>query len=70
MPADLPEDLSSACSHDHALPARGAGRVDRRARARSPAARVDVVEIESGHNVMISHPAELAALIDDLASAL
>ena len=53
---------------DHALPPAAQERSIAALRA-VPGGPVDVVEMESGHNVMISHPAELAALVDDLASA-
>jgi pimeloyl-ACP methyl ester carboxylesterase len=34
---------------------------------RSPGGRVDVVELDSGHDVMVSHPRELAALVARIA---
>ena len=34
-----------------------------------PGGEVDVVELDTGHDVMVGHPVELAALLDDLAAA-
>lgn len=65
MPPDLPKTYLRL-SLDHALPPAAQEQSIAALRA-VPGGPVGVAEMESGHSVMISHPVELAALINDLA---
>ena len=61
MPAEIPKTYVRL-GRDHALPP-AAQDASIAALAAVPGGTVDVVEIDSGHSVMISRPAELAAVV-------
>jgi pimeloyl-ACP methyl ester carboxylesterase len=67
MPAELPKTYLRL-GRDHALPL-AAQDASIAALEAVPGGRVVVVDIDSGHNVMISRPAELAAILDGIAGA-
>ena len=66
LPASVPKTYVRL-RRDAALPA--AAQDGSIAALRSfPGGAVEIIELDTGHNVMISHPAELAAVLDDLAA--
>ncbi len=65
MPAEVPKTYVRL-GRDHALPP-GAQDASIAALEAVPGGRVDVIDMDSGHNVMISHPADLAAVVTEIA---
>jgi len=61
MPAELPKTYVQLLQ-DHALPP-AAQRQSIAALEAVPGGRVEVIELDSGHNVMISHPGALGAVV-------
>jgi len=65
VPPDLPKTYVRL-SRDQSLPPDTQATMIANLEA-SPGGSVDVVELDSGHNVMVSHPAELAAVVARIA---
>ena len=61
-PADAAQDVRPAARATRRCTPEDQDRADREPRARRPAARSRVVELDTGHDVMISAPGELAAV--------